>query len=188
MLYPGAGAGADNRSLVAIERGLAPWPVRRCEFANRVAGRRGPERPEAAVVHIAESVAAFAAELGVPTARIAVGGRSFGGRMASMAVAGAFGRVPLDVGALVLLSYPLHPPGRPAVLRTGHLADITVPTLAISGERDPFGTPEELARELAVVPAIELVTVPGTHSPADAPVVAVLREWLGTAEGARTPS
>ena len=146
---------------------------------NRTAGRRGPERPEAAVAHVIDSVAAFAGVLGVPTAQVAVGGRSFGGRMASMAVAGAFGHPPLEVGALVLLSYPLHPPGRPATLRTEHLPRIGVPTLAVSGERDPFGTPEELARELAVVPDVDLVTVPGNHSPADGPVVAALRGWLG---------
>ena len=178
VVLPGAGGDRDQRTLVALERDLADAApdlrVVRAHFANRDAGRKGPERPAVAVAHVATLVTDLAAELGVPTTRIAVGGRSFGGRMASMAVAEG-----LDVAGLVLLSYPLHPPGRPDTLRTAHLPAITAPTLAVSGERDPFGTPDELRTHLGTITGpTEIVLVPGNHSPADGPVLAAVRRWL----------
>lgn len=140
LLLPGAGGGRDDKTLLAVQRRLDPLPVARCEFANRAAGRKGPERPDRAIAQVGELTRAFADELGVPTTSLAIGGRSFGGRMASMAVAEG-----LAVGGLVLLSYPLHPPGRPDTLRVEHLPQISVPTLVISGERDPFGRPRGIA-------------------------------------------
>ena len=62
-----------------------------------------------------------------------------GGRMCSMAAADV-----LPAAALVLISYPLHPPGRPDTLRTEHLPSLSVPCLFVSGTRDPFGAPDEL--------------------------------------------
>jgi hypothetical protein len=70
-----------------------------------------------------------------------------GGRMASMAVAEG-----LPAAALVLISYPLHPPGRPERRRTDHLGSIKVPCLFVSGTRDAFGTPEELEAATALIP------------------------------------
>lgn len=161
---------------MAIDQALGPWPVARRQFANRTAGARGPERAERAIPQVAELTNAFADELGVSTANLMIGGRSFGGRMASMAVADG-----LEVAGLVLLSYPLHPPGRPDKLRIEHLDRITVPTLAVSGERDPFGTPDELRDHLSVIPApVQFAWVPGNHSPGPAPVVDAVLEWLGT--------
>ena len=92
----------------------------------------------------------------------AVGGQSFGGRVASLAAADACdaGRPPL---ALVLLSYPLHPPGRPDDwdARTAHWPRLTCPVILLSGASDPFATPSFLARALAErLPAAELVTYP----------------------------
>ena len=81
----------------------------------------------------------------------------------------------------MLLSYPLHPPGKPDVLRTAHLGEIAVPTLFVSGTRDPFGTPEELLGATAAIPApVEHVWLEGEgHSPRrDGPVVAAVGEWL----------
>ncbi|GEL93920.1 alpha/beta hydrolase family protein [Cellulomonas composti] len=176
LLTPGAGAGRDHRTLVALEDALAPLPVRRVDFPYRQRGSRMPDRPTVAVPFLREQVEAFAAELGVGTDRIVVGGRSYGGRMCSMAVADG-----LPVAGLVLLSYPLHPPGKPENLRIAHLPDIDVPVLAVSGRTDPFGTPDELARELAALGGpwhLELVT--GPHDPADAPVIAAVRTWLGS--------
>lgn len=178
VVLPGAGGDRDQRTLVALEHDLAQQApglrVLRAHFANRDAGRKGPERPAVAVAHVASLVTDLAAELGVPTAGIAVGGRSFGGRMASMAVADG-----LDVAGLLLLSYPLHPPGRPDTLRTAHLPQITAPTLAVSGERDPFGTPDEIRTHLATIAGrTEVVLVPGNHSPADGPVLTAVRSWL----------
>jgi len=93
---------------------------------------------------------------------IAVGGQSFGGRVASLAAADACdaGRPPL---ALVLLSYPLHPPGRRDDwdARTEHWPRLTCPVILLSGSSDPFATPALLERALAErLPAAELVTYP----------------------------
>ena len=174
LLTPGAGAGRDNRTLVALEETLAPLPVRRIDFPYRLRGSRMPDRPTVAVPYVREQTEAFAAELGVATSRIVVGGRSYGGRMCSMAVAEG-----LPVAGLLLLSYPLHPPGKPDQLRTAHLPSVRVPVLAVSGRTDPFGTPDELERELAALGGpwhLELVT--GPHAPADGPVLAAVRAWL----------
>lgn len=179
VLTPGAGADRDHRTLVALEGALAPLPVLRLNFPHRDRGSSAPDRPEVAVAHLRERAAAFAATLGVGTERLVLGGRSFGGRMSSMAVAQG-----LPVAGLVLLSYPLHPPGRPDRLRVEHLPDVTVPVLAVSGTRDPFGSPDELATHLATIRGpLTTVLVAGDHSPKDdAAVAAIVRDWLlGTA-------
>lgn len=175
LLTPGAGAGRDHRTLVALEGALAPFPVRRVDFPGRAADRRGPERAPVAIAHVRAEADRFAADLGVAPGAVVLGGRSFGGRMSSMAVAEG-----QPAAGLVLLSYPLHPPGRPERLRVEHLPALRVPVLAVSGTRDPFGTPEELATHLAVVPGpVTTVLVPGAHAPADdAAVSAAVVEWL----------
>lgn len=181
LLLPGAGADRDSRTLVALERALAPFPVRRVDFPGRAAGRRGPERAPVAIAHVRAEADRFAADLGVDPAAVVLGGRSFGARMSSMAVAEG-----QSAAGLVLLSYPLHPPGRPDRLRVEHLPALHVPVLAVSGRSDPFGTPEELAEHLATVPGpLTTVLVPGAHSPADdAAVCAAVATWL-RAQGAR---
>jgi len=80
--------------------------------------------------------------------RVFLGGQSYGGRQASMSLADD----PI-ADALLLLSYPLHPPGRPNLLRTAHLPKLQVPTLFVSGRKDPFGTIEELESAVRLVPA-----------------------------------
>jgi len=92
---------------------------------------------------------ALAAEPGA-----ALGGHSFGGRMASMLAAER------PVAALILLSYPLHRPGHPEELRTAHWPRIDSPVLLLSGERDPFANLELLRREVRTLPNAELVTYP----------------------------
>lgn len=175
LLWPGSGATRDHRTLVAIAEALDPFPVARCDHAHRVAGRRAPGKPEPDVAGVAEAVATWAQRWGVPASSLVVGGRSYGGRMASMAVADG-----LAVAGLALLSYPLHPPGRPDRLRTGHFGDVRVPTLFISGERDPFGSPEEFAPWVSTVGGpTEMVWVPGAHDPRrDPEVIAALGAWL----------
>lgn len=175
LLTPGAGAGRDHRTLVALEAALAPFPVRRVDFPGRAAGRRGPERAPVAIAHVRAEADRFAADLGVAPGAVVLGGRSFGGRMSSMAVAEG-----QPAAGLVLLSYPLHPPGRPERLRVEHLPSLHVHVLAVSGTRDPFGTPEELATHLAVVPGpVTTVLVPGAHAPTDDTAVgAAVAQWL----------
>ena len=91
-------------------------------------------------------------------ARLVIGGKSMGGRIASM-VADELG-----VRGLVCLGYPFHPPGQPEKLRTAHLAALRTPALIVQGTRDPFGTPEDVDG-YTLSPAIELVWIEdGDHS------------------------
>jgi predicted alpha/beta-hydrolase family hydrolase len=93
---------------------------------------------------------------------LAIGGKSMGGRIASQVAAAGVG----DLAALVLLGYPLHPPGRPDRLRVSHLTQITAPMLFVQGSRDAFGTPEELQPIIAPLeaPADLHVVEGGDHS------------------------
>lgn len=152
LLAPGAGSDAQHRTLVALERALAPLPVRRMDFPYRKAGRKFPDRTPLLLAAVVEEAAALAAQSGVAPERILLGGRSLGGRMCSLAVAGG-----LAAAGLVLISYPLHPPGKPDRLRVEHFPQLRVPALFVSGTRDAFGTPEEL------VGHTEAIAGPVTH-------------------------
>jgi uncharacterized protein len=149
VLTPGASAGRDHSSLVAIDDAVssAARRVDRIDFPYHLAGRRAPDRPPVLIATIVSAAETLAAELGVPTGRIALGGRSMGGRMCSMAVAEG-----LPAAALVLVSYPLHPPGKPDRPRTEHLGSLDIPCLFVSGTRDAFGTPDELEAATASIP------------------------------------
>jgi len=175
LLTPGAGADRNQRTLVAIEHAVAPLPCERVDFPYRQRGSRSPDKPEVAVAHLVEQAGALAARSGVEPGALALGGRSFGGRMCSMAVAQG-----LPAAALVLLSYPLHPPGKPDRLRTEHFGQIRVPVLVLSGRGDPFGTPEEFDRELAAIPGrVTTVWLPGGHDPRRYDEVAgIVAGWL----------
>lgn len=146
LLFPGAGTGADHPSLVAVEEALVPLPVTRADFPYRKEGRKAPDRAPKLVAAVVEEAAGLAERSGVAPERIVLGGRSMGGRMCSMAVAEG-----LPAAGLVLICYPLHPPGKPERLRIEHLPEITVPCLFLSGTRDPFGTPEELEHHTAAI-------------------------------------
>jgi predicted alpha/beta-hydrolase family hydrolase len=178
VLTPGASAGRDQSSLVAIDDEVSRLgvAVERVEFPGRTAGKRRPDPPEVCVQTIRSATVELAEGLGVPTSRIAIGGRSMGGRMCSLAVAEG-----LEVAALVLISYPLHLPGKPDRLRTDHFPDLHVPCLFVSGRRDAFGTPAELEGETAAVPgAVTLVVIDGDHSlrKRDAEVAGIVAPWL----------
>lgn len=166
LLFHGAGGHRDHRVFLALEEALsvAPVvPVRRVDFAYRAKGpRQPPSRVPGLVTEVVDAATAWADELGVATDRLVLGGRSLGGRVASMAIAEG-----LPAAGLVLLSYPLHPPGKPDKLRIEHLPAVAVPTLAVSGDRDPFGTPDELRAHLgAIAGPTEFVDLPGdAHDP-----------------------
>jgi hypothetical protein len=83
------------------------------------------------------------------SARLFMGGHSYGGRQSSMLAA----EDPTLVTALLLLSYPLHPPRKPDQQRTQHLPDLRTPALFVSGTRDPFGSIAELTQALKMIPA-----------------------------------
>jgi predicted alpha/beta-hydrolase family hydrolase len=124
---------------VATDAGLI---VERMDFPYRIAGRKSPDRQPVLV----EAVVAAAKELAGRCERVVLGGRSMGGRMCSIAVAEG-----LPAAGLVLISYPLHPPGQPAKLRTEHFAELEVPCLFVSGTRDAFGSPSELETATAAI-------------------------------------
>jgi predicted alpha/beta-hydrolase family hydrolase len=147
LLTPGAGADRDQPSLVAIERSLSPVPVERMDFPYRLAGRKSPDKPAVLLAAVREGAAALAKSTGLAPNRLVLGGRSMGGRICSMAVADG-----LDALALVLISYPLHPPGKPETMRTEHLPRLEVPCLFVSGTRDAFGTPAELEAATKTIP------------------------------------
>lgn len=144
MLAPGAGASSDAPGLLAIdgavtEAGLAN--VTRMDFPYRLAGRRAPDRLPVLLAAVQSQAASLGDDL-------VLGGRSMGGRVCSIAVAEG-----LPAAGLVLVSYPLHPPGKPDRLRIDHFPSIRVPCLFVSGTRDAFGTPQELEAHTAAIPA-----------------------------------
>lgn len=138
-LAHGAGAPIDSPFMNRIAEGVADvgWRVVRFEFpymaARRAAGSKKP--PDCAPV-LLETWRAVVADLGA--GRLVVGGKSLGGRMASMVADEA------QVRGLVCLGYPFHPPGRPEKLRTAHLETLVTPTLILQGERDPLGRADEV--------------------------------------------
>jgi hypothetical protein len=178
LLFPGAGSSADHPSLVAIERAVAPRRVARADFPYRRAGRKAPDRPPVLLAAVREELAGFGA------APVVLGGRSMGGRMCSMVVAGVDGDPPPNAAGLILISYPLHPPGRPDRLRVEHLPAIRVPSLFVHGTRDPFASPDELARWTATIPGpVSHVWIDGGRhdlAGADARIAAAVAEWLVT--------
>lgn len=134
---PGSGSNVHDPFGVYAARELAAKGVAtvRFQFPYMEAGRRGPDRSPVlestwrAVIDAARDA----------NTRLVVGGRSMGGRIASMVVAAG---VPVD--AVALFAYPLHPPGKPDQLRTEHFAAVKGPALFVSGTNDAFGSAEEL--------------------------------------------
>jgi predicted alpha/beta-hydrolase family hydrolase len=178
LLAPGAGADRDHHTLVAVTEAAAPLPTERMDFPYRKAGKRAPDRAPVAVAAVVAEAEALVSSAGIDPARLVLGGRSFGGRMCSMAVAEG-----LPAAGLVLLSYPLHPPGKPDKLRIEHFPQLEVPCLFVSGEKDPFGSPAEIAAAVSAIPApVTQVWLPGGHDPrnADDAIAAAVTTWLAT--------
>jgi uncharacterized protein len=179
LLTPGAGSDANHSCLVAIETAVAPLPVARIDFPYRKAGRRAPDRAPVLLECVRSEAAALVAAAGIKPGALVLGGRSMGGRMCSMAVADG-----LPARGLVLVSYPLHPPGKPDRLRIEHLPAITVPCLFVHGTRDPFGTPDELTTWSKTVngPVTHVWIEGGQHDlkRADSAVADAVAAWLTT--------
>ena len=160
LLYPGAGSDREHSSLVAVEAALgAGASVERLDFPYRREGRRAPDRAPKLMAAIRDDLSAVRRRRGP----VVLGGRSMGGRMTSMVAADVDGGGPVTrLAGLVLICYPLHPPGKPERLRVEHLVDLSVPCLFVSGTRDPFGTPDELTEWTATIPApVEHVWIDG---------------------------
>lgn len=155
----GAGAGHDHPWMRRVGAGLASRGVgvATFDFPYKAAGRALPDKAsklEDAFAAVWREVAAT-----VPAGALFAGGKSMGGRIASQTAArGAF--VPPPAG-LVYFGYPLHPPGKPAQRRDGHLPAVTAPMLFVQGSRDPFGSPDEMQALVAALPQASLQLLEG---------------------------
>jgi len=149
ILTHGAGGNAQSGLLTALAAAFsaAGFVALRCDLPFRQARRFGPPRPGDAARDRQGLRSASAAMRKLIAGRIFLGGQSYGGRQASMLLAGE-----AVSDGLLLLSYPLHPPGRPDQLRTQHLPSLRVPTLFVHGTRDPFGSIEEIEAARRLIP------------------------------------
>jgi predicted alpha/beta-hydrolase family hydrolase len=149
VLTHGAGGNAQSALLQAMAEGFAGsgFIVLRCDLPFRQLRHYGPPRPGDAARDRQGLKSAIATIRKLAQARVFVGGQSYGGRQASMLVA----EEKLTDG-LLLLSYPLHPPGHPEKLRIEHLPKLQVPTLFVHGTRDPFGSIEEIESARKLIP------------------------------------
>lgn len=159
LLGHGAGGGIEAFDLVALASGLPPRGVTvvRHEQPWRVAGKQTVARPNVVDQGWRPAVDAVAAAF--PGLPLWAGGRSAGAR-------GACRNFDARQAGVVCLSFPLHPPGRPDMSRIAELAGVTGPVLVLQGERDPFGSPQDVrdaARDAGgAQPTV--VAQPGTHS------------------------
>ena len=160
VLAHGAGGPMDSGFMTTVARGVAGrgFRVARFEFpymhARRLGAKRGaPDREPV----LRASWLATIQKLG-GGGKLAIGGKSMGGRIASMVADEA------AVRGLVCLGYPFHPPGQPEKLRTAHLAGLRTQSLIVQGERDPFGTRDDVA-DYTLSPAIRIHWIgAGDHS------------------------
>lgn len=156
LLAHGAGAPMDSASMTATAQALAGigFRIARFEFAymaaRRTSGERKPSpKGETLKPEYLEAIASLPA-----SRRLIIGGKSLGGRVASMIAdelyaAGA-------IAGLLCLGYPFHPPAKPKQLRTAHLVDLKTPTLICQGTRDEFGTRDDVAH-YRLSPAIRML-------------------------------
>lgn len=162
VLTHGAGSNSNAPLLRAVSSKLCEqgWTVMRYDLPFRQKHSGSPRPNEAAGDRegLRQALAELRGEVG-PKTRLFVGGSSYGGRQATMLAAED---VQLDAFGLLLLSYPLHPPGQATKLRTAHLPTLTKPSFFAHGSRDPFGTRQEMEQALKIIPApTQLVIVDG---------------------------
>ena len=151
VLTHGAGSNAKAPLLTALAETFAgaAYLVLRCDLPYRQTRPYGPPGPGDAkrdrlgLKNAVETLRKRDAK------RLSLGGHSYGGRQASMLCA----EEPALVAGLLLLSYPLHPPGKPEQLRIQHLPNLRAPSLFVHGTRDPFGSIEEIEKALQLIPA-----------------------------------
>jgi hypothetical protein len=143
VLAHGAGAGQQSAFITGFARGLADRgiDVLTFNFLYTEQRRRVPDRTEKLEACYRAAIATARNHFNRPS--VFIGGKSMGGRIATH-LAAADDADALEIAGVVLLGYPLHPPGKPEQLRAAHLSRIHVPMLIVQGERDAFGTPDEL--------------------------------------------
>lgn len=147
ILGHGAGAGQDSPFMVSFATSLAERGIETVtfNFPYMEQGRRAGDRPE--VLEACWLRVAGAVRTAVGSRPLFAGGKSMGGRMASR-IAARPEAAALGLHGLVFLGYPLHPPNRPGQLRVDHWPALKLPALFVQGERDAFGTPDELREHL----------------------------------------
>ena len=150
--------------MTAFARGLSARgiDVMTFDFPYMAAKRKVPDRSAALEACYREAIESMRSEVASAKRRLFIGGKSMGGRIATHLAVDR----DLPIEGLVLLGYPLHPPGRPSELRTAHLPLIRRPMLIVQGSRDTFGTPFELQGVLALLspPPVLHVVEGGDHS------------------------
>jgi predicted alpha/beta-hydrolase family hydrolase len=153
LLAHGAGSDLRAAALTTVADALADAkvPSLTFNFPYRTAGRKAPDRAPVLEAATRAAAAELVRRAKVAPERLVLGGRSMGGRMCSQVVGATDD--PLPALGLVLLGYPLHPPGRPQQLRVEHFPRLHVPTLFVSGTRDSFASPDELQQHAREVPA-----------------------------------
>jgi len=160
VLTHGAGGNANAALLVALaeEFASAGISVLRCDLPYRQRRPHGPPSPASAKEDQEGLHRAIALMKGQFSGRAFLGGSSYGGRQSSLLAASHQDLVE----GLLLLSYPLHPPGKPSQLRTAHFSELRTPSLFVSGTRDVFGTIVELQAAIKLIPArTQLVEIEG---------------------------
>jgi predicted alpha/beta-hydrolase family hydrolase len=151
VLTHGAGGNCQAPLLVAVANAFSQtgFRVLRCDLPFRQRKRFGPPAPADAAENRSGLRDAINAMRALGSTRVFLGGHSYGGRQASILAS----EEPQLVDALLLLSYPLHPPNKPNQLRTQHFASLTTRTMFVQGTRDPFGTIDEVRAALELIPA-----------------------------------
>jgi uncharacterized protein len=152
LLAHGAGADMHAATLTTFAHALAAAgvPTMRFNFPYRTAGKRAPDRAPVLAAATREAAAELARETNLPPERLVLGGRSMGGRYASLAVGDPDD--PLPALGLALLGYPLHPAGHPEKLRVDHFPRLHVPVLFVSGTRDALASSAELQKHARAIP------------------------------------
>jgi predicted alpha/beta-hydrolase family hydrolase len=176
-LFHGAGGNCSGKLLVAAAEAFrqAGFLAFRGDLPFRQERRTGPPRGNSqkdrdGIRRAVEELKALAAGV-----RFCLGGQSYGGRQCSM-LAAEDSKV---ADALLLLSYPLHPPGNPAKPRTEHFPALHTPALFVHGTRDPFGSPEEIEAARPLIPArTKLIPVAGAGHSLPEGIASSLPEWL----------
>ena len=180
LVYPGAGGGAAGRAALVLAHGAGAGQrsTFMVDFADALSDlgldivtfnflyteqrRKIPDRAPALEACYRAVIAAVRDRLDNARRALFIGGKSMGGRIATQVAAA---EASLPIAGLVLLGYPLHPPGKPAERRDKHLPSVSRPMLFVQGTRDAFGTPDELTPLQTLDPAPMLYPVDqGDHS------------------------
>src|ERR1700730_2035139 len=160
ILGHGAGAAQSTGFMVRFATELAARGIDAVtfNFFYTEHGRRAPDTSDKLESCYRAVIETVRAQRKLGRNRVAIGGKSMGGRIASQVAAAGVG----DLAGLVFLGYPLHPPGKPEKLRAEHLSKIKAPMLFVQGSRDSFGTPDELRSIIEKLnPHTELYVVEG---------------------------